>query len=67
MKDIILWNHKRGTWQYDVFCLLIIAFIFLTPKSWFEKTEKLATQNEQTAVKQQDFSLDKEKFASQIR
>ncbi|MBE7517178.1 MAG: hypothetical protein HS105_11330 [Chloracidobacterium sp.] len=40
MKRIILWDHQRGTWQYDVFCLLIIAFIFLTPKTWFEKNER---------------------------
>jgi len=44
MKDIVLWNHERGTWQYDIFCLMIIAFIFLTPKAWFEKAERLATQ-----------------------
>jgi hypothetical protein len=44
MKRLILWDHERGTWQYDVFCLLIIAFIFLTPKSWFERAETLATQ-----------------------
>ena len=31
----------RGTWQYDIFCLLIIAFIFLTPKAWFEKEKNL--------------------------
>ncbi len=43
MKKIILWNHERGTWQYDVFCLLIIAFIFLTPKTWFAGSEKEAT------------------------
>ncbi len=41
MKNFILWNYERGTWQYDAFCLLIIAFIFLTPKAWFEKREKL--------------------------
>jgi hypothetical protein len=47
----LLWDHKRGSWQYDVFCLLIIAFIFLTPKSWFDRREKLATQSPPTAVK----------------
>jgi len=35
MKNVILWNFSRGTWQYDIFCLLIIAFIFLTPNIWF--------------------------------
>ena len=34
-KRIIFWNYGRTTWQYDVLCALILAFIFLTPKSWF--------------------------------
>jgi len=51
IKNFILWNHERGTWQYDIFCLLIIAFIFLTPKTWFEKREKLATQTARVIVK----------------
>lgn len=67
MKDVILWNHKRGTWQYDVFCLLIIAFIFLTPKSWFEKREKLATQNAASVVKAEEFAPYKVKSKSQNR
>ncbi len=44
IRKFVQWQHQRGTWQYDVFCLLIIAFIFLTPKAWFEKRERLATQ-----------------------
>jgi len=53
MKRWILWNYDRGTWQYDVFCLLIIAFIFLTPKSWFDRAEKLATQTAASVVRLQ--------------
>ncbi|MGH9325067.1 MAG: hypothetical protein ACRD2B_00040 [Terriglobia bacterium] len=29
------WSHERGSWQYDVICAIILAFIFLTPASWF--------------------------------
>jgi len=67
MKNIILWNYERGTWQYDVFCLLIIAFIFLTPKMWFEKREKLATQTSRLIVKAQDFSLEKSEMEKRIK
>ena len=49
MKSVVLWNHERGTWQYDIFCLMIIAFIFLTPKAWFEKPDR-ATQTMSAAV-----------------
>ncbi len=56
IKKIILWRYERGTWQYDIFCLLIIAFIFVTPKIWFDKREKLATQTSRLIVKAKDFS-----------
>ena len=49
MKNVVLWNHERGSWQYDIFCLLIIAFIFLTPKTWFDKPDK-ATQTAAVTV-----------------
>ena len=55
-KRIILWDYSRGTWQYDVLCLLIIAFIFLTPKTWFDRREKLSTQTASVTVKFRDSS-----------
>jgi uncharacterized protein YlxW (UPF0749 family) len=67
LKKLILWNHSRGTWQYDLFCLLIIAFIFLTPKSWFEKREKLATQTSRLIVKAEDFSEDKNEMSKRVK
>jgi len=35
IKNVILWSYERGSWQYDVLCLLIIATIFLAPSSFF--------------------------------
>jgi hypothetical protein len=29
------WTYERGTWQYDVMVVLILAFIFITPRQWF--------------------------------
>ena len=29
------WIYDRGTWQYDVMVILILCFIFLTPREWF--------------------------------
>jgi hypothetical protein len=31
----IFWSYERGTWQYDLIVLAILAFIFLTPRSFF--------------------------------
>ena len=67
IKNFILWTHERGTWQYDMFCLLIVAFIFLTPKAWFEKRERLATQTARLIVKAQDFSLEKTEMQRRVR
>jgi len=38
-KKIVFWTYPRTSWQWDVLCVLILVFIFLTPKSWFENTE----------------------------
>jgi hypothetical protein len=35
LKKILFWSYDRGTWQYDLMCVLILAFIFLTPNSFF--------------------------------
>jgi hypothetical protein len=31
----VFWTYKRGSWQYDIICIVILAFIFLTPRAWF--------------------------------
>jgi len=38
VKKIAFWTYPRTSWQWDVLCVLILVFIFLTPKSWFENT-----------------------------
>lgn len=35
MRRAINWSHERGSWQYDLLCLLIIAVIFLAPGRFF--------------------------------
>lgn len=42
-KKIFFWNYARNTWQYDVLCALILAFIFLTPQSWFDTGTPMKT------------------------
>lgn len=41
LKNLILWRYGRTTLQYDVLCVLILAFVFLTPKSWFDSGKPL--------------------------
>jgi hypothetical protein len=43
IKRFILWDFPRGSWQYDVMVGLILAFIFLTPKTIFRDQPKEAS------------------------
>ena len=31
----VFWAYERGSWQYDGICIAILAFVFLSPRSWF--------------------------------
>ncbi|HUX11186.1 MAG TPA: hypothetical protein VMW51_11115 [Terriglobia bacterium] len=35
LRRAIFWSYERGSWQYDIIVLVILAFIFLTPSRWF--------------------------------
>jgi len=40
LRKLFFWNYARNTWQWDILCVVILIFIFLTPKSWFENSER---------------------------
>jgi hypothetical protein len=62
-----MWKHSRETSVYVIFCLLIVAFIFLTPKSWFDKRERLATPTARLIVQQSDFSSDRGVLEAKVK
>ena len=35
IKNVLLWSYERGSWQYDLLCLLIVTAVFLVPSSFF--------------------------------
>ena len=37
----VFWSFERGSWQYDVIVAVILVFIFLTPRSWFQRDPNL--------------------------
>lgn len=67
IKKFVLWSYSRETSVYVIFCLLIVAFIFLTPKSWFDKRERLATQTSRLIVQSSDFSSEKSILEKRVR
>ena len=36
MKRHLLWTFERGSLQWDIMCLLILAFMFLLPRDTFQ-------------------------------
>ena len=67
LKRVILWSYGRETSVYVIFCLLIVAFIFLTPKEWFDGKDSVATQTSRLIVKQSDFSPDRSVLERRVR
>jgi hypothetical protein len=41
----VFWSYERGSWQYDIICAVILAFIFITPASWFHDRPTLGLTN----------------------
>jgi hypothetical protein len=50
LKKIFFWNYARNTWQWDLLCVVILIFIFLTPKSWFLSGERAQSMVHQSPV-----------------
>jgi hypothetical protein len=38
----LFWDFPRGSWQYDIICVVILAFIFATPREIFRDQPKAA-------------------------
>ena len=38
IRRVLFWTYARGSWQYDLICLVILTFIFLTPRSVFDRS-----------------------------
>jgi|SRR5579871_1692815 len=43
LSRLVFWDFERGSWQYDIICILILAFIFLTPRDFFRDQPKAAS------------------------
>ena len=60
---VIFWRFRRGSWQYDIMCGLILVFIFLTPKSvfdgsFFSEAEERAVEQDSEREAVEDRSVD---------
>jgi hypothetical protein len=48
LKKVLFWSYERGSWQYDIMCVLILAFIFFGPNNVFHN-HRSSTADEKTA------------------
>lgn len=55
MKRFLLWSFERGSTQYDLICLVILAFIFLAPPSVFnDRPDFMRVSSDQVVRKTSD-------------
>jgi hypothetical protein len=40
LSNVFLWKYERGSLAYDIIVVLILLFIFLVPRSCFERKAK---------------------------
>ena len=45
IKSVLLWSYERGTWQYDLLCLLIISVIFILPGRFFGDRDRVIVKH----------------------
>jgi hypothetical protein len=60
IKATLLWSYDRGTWQYDVLCVLILLFVFALPAAWFDErgaAQKSLAQTLPAATRAEFFSI----------
>ena len=70
-RKVAFWTYPRTSWQWDVLCVLILVFIFLTPKSWFENNAYQRTHVGQTTIIMSvdvvDSQLDRSEIERRVR
>src|SRR5262249_6884242 len=55
MKKYLLWSFERGSRAYDVICIVILAFIFITPPGTFhDRPDVVPTNRAQTVCHTND-------------
>ena len=50
IRPALLWSYRRGSWQYDVVVVAILAFIFLPPRDVFDDQPRPPTVREIPAL-----------------
>ena len=65
LRNTLLWTYSRGTWQYDLICALILAFIFLVPSSYL-RAQGSQTELDKALQKMEAAGRGFQSFAAQL-
>ncbi|HMV47185.1 MAG TPA: hypothetical protein PLD20_01640 [Blastocatellia bacterium] len=57
IKNVLLWSYERGTWQYDLLCLLIIGAVFLLPGKYFGDRDRTSVKTVQATGMVREVSM----------
>jgi hypothetical protein len=57
-KRFLLWDYPRASWQYDVMVALILAFVFLTPRTLFRDQRRVSSIVELPSGKGRSFMVE---------
>lgn len=63
----VFWTHERGGFRYDIMVVLILAFIFLTPRSFFHDRPQPPAREQIVAAGEGSFRLDAALLAHEKR
>jgi len=59
--NTIFWSYERGSWPYDVVVIIIVIFVLLSPRRWFQD------QSQATSLANSDIQLIQEDAGKQTR
>jgi hypothetical protein len=59
--NTIFWSYERGSWPYDVMVIIIVIFVLLSPRRWFQD------QSQSISLASSDIELVQEDPESQTR
>jgi hypothetical protein len=59
--NTIFWSYERGSWPYDVMVILIVVFVLLSPRRWFQD------QSQSASLASSDIQLVQEDSENQTR
>jgi hypothetical protein len=64
--NTIFWSYERGSWPYDVMVIIIVIFVLLSPRYWFQDQSQ-QDRSQQVALANSDIQLVQEDPGRQMR